>query len=79
MTSANILLRNANVLMERPGCMRHGPLDVLIQAGRIAEIGPMLAARDNAEVIDAAGRLIAPGLVNAHWHSPMQLSHGTAD
>lgn len=79
MTSTDILLRNADVLMERPGHVRHAPVDVLIRAGRIAEIGAGLAEPASAETIDARGRLVAPGLVNAHWHSPMQLSHGTAE
>ncbi len=79
MTSADILLRNAAILLDRPGHVRHGPVDVLIRGGRIAEIGTGLGTPAGAEIIDARERLVAPGLVNAHWHSPMQLSHGTSD
>jgi 5-methylthioadenosine/S-adenosylhomocysteine deaminase len=79
MTSADILIRNAAVLLDRPGHARQGPVDVLIRGGRIAGIGTGIIAPTGAEIVDASGRLVAPGLVNAHWHSPMQLSHGTSD
>jgi cytosine/adenosine deaminase-related metal-dependent hydrolase len=32
-----------------------------------------------SRVIHAHNHLVTPGLVNAHWHSPMQLSPGTSD
>ncbi len=46
--------------------------DVLIHKGRIREVGATAseaARRDNVEVIDATGKLLIPGLVNAHYHS----------
>ena len=71
--SQTLLIRSAR-LMDRAG-----PADILIEAGRIAAIGPGLAAPPAARMIDARDRLATPGLVNAHWHSPMQLSPGTSD
>ncbi|MCW5655828.1 amidohydrolase family protein [Hydrogenophaga sp.] len=41
--------------------------DVLVQDGRIAAVGPALQAAD-AQVIDAAGHIVMPGLVDAHHH-----------
>jgi len=41
---------------------------VLIEGGRIAAVGPDLAAAPDAEVIDGAGRTILPGLFDAHVH-----------
>jgi 5-methylthioadenosine/S-adenosylhomocysteine deaminase len=41
--------------------------DVLVDGGRIAAVGPNLLA-DGAEVIDAAGSIVMPGLVDAHHH-----------
>lgn len=41
--------------------------DVLVQDGRIAAVGPALQAGD-AQVIDAAGHIVMPGLVDAHHH-----------
>jgi 5-methylthioadenosine/S-adenosylhomocysteine deaminase len=42
--------------------------DLLVEGDRIAAIGPKLAA-DGAQRIDARGRIIIPGLVNAHMHT----------
>ncbi len=41
--------------------------DVLVEDGRIAAIGPNISA-DSAEVIDAAGSIVMPGLIDAHHH-----------
>lgn len=41
--------------------------DVLVQDGRIAAVGPALQT-DGAEIIDAAGHIVMPGLVDAHHH-----------
>lgn len=60
---------------------RSAPLrDILIEGGRIRQIGhPGLDAPADAEVIDAAGLLIHPGLVNAHTHGMFNLCKGTSD
>jgi 5-methylthioadenosine/S-adenosylhomocysteine deaminase len=49
--------------------------DVLIEGDRIAKVGEGLDASD-AEVIDARGKLVIPGLVNAHAHSSQNLTRG---
>ena len=41
--------------------------DVLVERNRIAAIGSNLLA-DGAEVIDAAGSIVMPGLIDAHHH-----------
>jgi 5-methylthioadenosine/S-adenosylhomocysteine deaminase len=41
--------------------------DVLVDGGRIAAVGVNLEA-DGAEVIDATGSIVMPGLVDAHHH-----------
>ncbi|MBO6716745.1 MAG: amidohydrolase [Rhizobiaceae bacterium] len=43
--------------------------DVLIEGTRIAAIGQNLEAMPGARIIDGRGKLIMPGLVNAHTHS----------
>src|SRR3977135_1160672 len=43
--------------------------DVLIETGRIAAIGPVLDVPAGAELIDAAGMIGMPGLVNGHVHT----------
>ncbi|MEM7222603.1 MAG: amidohydrolase family protein [Pseudomonadota bacterium] len=54
--------------------------DLLLNGDTIEEIGrPGLAAPEGTEVIDATGRLLIPGLVNAHTHSHGALSKGLGD
>ncbi len=42
--------------------------DLLMDGERIAQIGPDLAAGEGVEVIDARGKLVLPGGVDAHTH-----------
>lgn len=46
--------------------------DVAIKDGRIVRIGSVDAA-DGAEVVDASGRIVAPGVVDIHTHYDSQL------
>jgi 5-methylthioadenosine/S-adenosylhomocysteine deaminase len=54
---------------------------LLIENGEIQVLGPSgsLAPPSRARVIDAAGCLVMPGLVNCHTHLPMSLFRGLAD
>lgn len=55
---------------------------VVIEADRIAEVGrasDLAANRTFDEVIDFSGKLLMPGLVNAHTHTPMTLFRGLAE
>ncbi|GAA1011375.1 MULTISPECIES: dihydroorotase [Streptomyces] len=54
------LIRGAKVL-------GGAPQDVLIDGETIAAVGPDLAAED-AEVVDAEGKVLLPGLVDLHTH-----------
>jgi cytosine/adenosine deaminase-related metal-dependent hydrolase len=69
------VVRNGRVLSA--GALSAEPLDLLIEDGRIREIGaPGMPAPADAEHIDAADRLIIPGLVNSHTHAHGGLSKG---
>ncbi|MBL7499556.1 N-acyl-D-amino-acid deacylase family protein [Frankia nepalensis] len=46
--------------------------DVAIKDGRIAQIG-LVSASDGAEVVDASGKIVAPGVVDIHTHYDSQL------
>ena len=78
MLTEPLLIRNAACVLTGAGT-RYGSTDILIEAGRIAAIGSDVVAPPAARVIHAHNHLVTPGLVNAHWHSPMQLSPGTSD
>jgi N-acyl-D-aspartate/D-glutamate deacylase len=47
--------------------------DVAIAAGRIAARGPKLPADDAAEIIDATGHWLMPGLIDIHTHLDLEL------
>jgi dihydroorotase len=61
-TSSTILIRGVRLYGQGD------PVDVLVGDGQIAEIGPALKAPDATEVIDAAGQVLLPGLVDLHTH-----------
>ena len=42
--------------------------DVLLQEGRIAAVGPDLQPPQGAEVVDAEGRFVTPGIIDTHSH-----------
>ena len=42
--------------------------DILIEEGRIAQIGPDLKDESGDEAIDGHGKLAIPGLINCHTH-----------
>jgi cytosine deaminase len=52
-----------------------GPADVLVGGGSIVAIGPRLDAPE-AEVVDVSGRMLLPGLVDAHCHLDKTLYGG---
>lgn len=57
-------------------CDGRSAIDVLVQQGRIAAIGPALAAPEGAEVVAADGQLLSPPFVDAHFHMDATLSYG---
>jgi len=60
-----VLIRGGRLL--DPGQDRDGLFDCLIENGRIAAVGAQLVA-EGAELVDAAGLWLAPGLVDLHAH-----------
>jgi imidazolonepropionase-like amidohydrolase len=63
------LIRNATVLTVSHGTLQN--TDVLIRNGKIAAVGQNLKAPDGARVVDATGRFVLPGIIDAHSHSMM--------
>lgn len=65
---AAVLIRNATVWTAGPkGTLEH--TDMLVKGGKIAAIGRNLTAPSKAVVIDAAGKALAPGIIDCHSHS----------
>ena len=63
-----------------PSSARGEERDIVIEADTIVYIVAPGAVRDaNAERLEAARRLIHPGLINAHTHGHGNLSKGMGD
>lgn len=43
--------------------------DVLVEGNRIADVRPSIDVAADTEVVDGAGRIVIPGLINAHMHT----------
>ncbi|NNE65681.1 MAG: amidohydrolase family protein [Pyrinomonadaceae bacterium] len=65
-TSGDVLIRNATVMTASSGTKTN--TDVLISNGKIARIGKNLKA-GNAKEIDATGKYVIPGIIDAHSHA----------
>jgi imidazolonepropionase-like amidohydrolase len=66
-TSAEILIRGAR-LIDGSGAAAREKVSILVRDGRIAAIGPEVAAAPGARVIDALGLTALPGLIDSHVH-----------
>src|SRR5579871_4349406 len=51
-----------------PGANHHGLLDVAVNEGRVAAVDRDIPTESAAQVIDAAGQIVTPGLVDLHTH-----------
>ena len=67
------LFRRATLRSFAPGRPRIEHADILISGTTIQTVAPAgtIADAPGITVIDAAGHLIMPGLINAHFHSPL--------
>lgn len=63
----DVLIKNATVLTAAKGKLEN--TDILVSNGRISKIGKGLAAPGSARVIDATGKFVSPGIIDAHSHS----------
>jgi len=63
---SEILIRQGRVI--DPASGRDEQADVLVRAGRVADVGRGLSAGRGATVIDAAGLWVVPGLIDMHVH-----------
>jgi dihydroorotase len=62
----DLLIKGGTVI--DPSQNINGPLDIAIKRNRIAAVDRAIPAESAAHVIDAAGQIVTPGLVDLHTH-----------
>lgn len=62
----SVLIKNATVLTVTNGT--HENTDVLVQDGIVKKIGQDIKAPNGVETIDATGKYLMPGIIDAHSH-----------
>lgn len=80
--TVDTLLVNALVLTMDEQYTQYEPGAVAVRGDSIVAVGPEADLRKQftaAETIDCGGKVLMPGLVNAHTHVPMTLLRGLAD
>ncbi|MGC9397805.1 MAG: amidohydrolase family protein [Anaerolineae bacterium] len=75
-----LLLADAVVTLDSADRI-HRPGYIAVEGDRLRDLGPQEAVdpQDFDEVIDLGARLMMPGLINAHTHTPMTLFRGLAE
>ena len=61
-----ILIKDGRVIDPKSGIDE--TLDILIDGGVIAGLGKYKKSREYERVIDAEGKIVAPGLIDVHVH-----------
>lgn len=73
------IIRNARIITmnERLDILPNG--NILIENGKISAITTQSLEDTDAEITDAEGMFLLPGLINTHTHLPMTMLRGFAD
>lgn len=82
MTEKTTLLKNAIVLTMDDDYQIFEPGAVVVHGENIIAVGNeshLIQMYPDVEVVDCGGKVLMPGLVNAHTHVPMTLLRGLAD
>ncbi len=82
MTQKTLILHGGSVVTMNAQREVFDPGAVVVSANEIVAAGPqdeLLASYPDAEQVDCSGKLVIPGLVNAHTHVPMTLLRGLVD
>ena len=82
METVDLLLTNALVLTMDEKFNLYEPGAIAILGDSIVGVGPEAEIRQkftSPQIVDCGGKVVMPGLVNAHTHVPMTLLRGLAD
>lgn len=61
-----LAITNASILLETGKVLDHGT--ILLRDGKIEAVGSRLDVPADAEVIDAHGKFVTPGIIDVHTH-----------
>jgi 5-methylthioadenosine/S-adenosylhomocysteine deaminase len=78
----DLLLTNALILTMDEEMNQYEPGALVVKGENIIAVGPEAEIRQGysaAQMIDCSGKVLMPGLINAHTHAPMTLMRGLAD
>ncbi len=82
MTKTDILLTNAIIVTMDENYQIFEPGAIAIQGDKIQSVGSqteLLNLFQAEQIVDCQGKVVMPGLINAHTHVPMALLRGLAD
>ena len=65
-TPGVVAIRNGTIITATRGTIANGT--VLVRDGKIAAVGTNVSIPDGADVYDATGRFVSPGIIDAHSH-----------
>ena len=75
--TGDILIKNGTVITITNGTLTN--TDILIQDGKISDIGKDLLGQDGIDIIDATGKFVMPGIIDAHSHiAGTSINEGTS-
>lgn len=82
MKKVDMILHNAEILTMDSDFHTYHPGAIAINGSSITAVGDekeILAQYESEKLLDCQGKVLMPGLVNAHTHVPMTLLRGLAD
>lgn len=63
-----VLITNATIFDGQNEKLAEG-MSVLVEGNKISEIAKTIQTPEDAQIINAKGKVLMPGLIDAHWHS----------
>src|SRR6476659_6281862 len=79
---ADIILSNANILTMDENLTQYSPGAAAVKGDSLLALGTedeIKREYSASETLDCHGKILMPGLINAHTHVPMTLLRGLAD
>src|SRR5207248_9602140 len=61
-----VVIKGATILTATRGTIQNGT--IVLRAGKIAAVGANVAIPGGADVVDAAGKFVSPGIIDSHSH-----------